>query len=116
MFETPGNYFWWVFKTFSNKFKFEFEIRPCIPQPLPNLFSFFFLQCKPTKRGKEICWDLSLWILRILEKLSPYRFRLASREGGEPEAICQNLFLSLCSLNTAASIDPQSLSTILQEP
>jgi hypothetical protein len=73
------------------------------------------MQADQEKEG-DLLGSLSLWILRILEKLSPCRFHLASREGGEPEAICQNFFLSLCSSSTAASIDPQSLNDVLQEP
>jgi hypothetical protein len=52
------------------------------------------MQADQEKEG-DLLGSLSLWILRILEKLSPCRFCLASREGGEPEAICQNFFLSL---------------------
>jgi hypothetical protein len=110
MFENPWKLFFLRFsKSLRANSNFEFKIRPCIPSILSNLFPFFYsLQCKPTKGGKEICWDLSLDSQDLGETFSLSVFVWIEGGKGSPRQTLAANHLSLCSSNTAASIDPQS--------
>jgi hypothetical protein len=84
MFETPGIYFWKVFKIIANKFEFEFIFKHKDPRLVISFFSFLFY--KPTRREERPTGDLLLES-KDFANLSFCCLQFGLEGRGKPEAL-----------------------------